>query len=80
VRFTPAPEAHQRRVDQFLAAAQPGDLSALTALLADDVTSWSDGGGAVRAARRPMHGAQQVARLVMGSAQKFPPGAPSVPR
>jgi RNA polymerase sigma-70 factor (ECF subfamily) len=35
-------------------------------LLAPDVVAWSDGGGKVTAARRPLVGADHVARWVMG--------------
>src|SRR5690606_31434382 len=43
-----------------------GDLNALMDLLAPDVTCWSDGGGVVTAARRPMHGPDHVARWILG--------------
>jgi RNA polymerase sigma-70 factor (ECF subfamily) len=43
-------------------------------LLADDVTMWSDGGGKVRAARRPIHGRDAVARFILGILRKAPPG------
>ena len=35
-------------------------------LLAPDVTAWTDGGGKVRAALRPLHGADNVARWILG--------------
>jgi len=35
-------------------------------LLAPDVTAWSDGGGKVTAARRPLHGTSNVARWMLG--------------
>lgn len=35
-------------------------------LLAPEVTSWSDGGGVVRAARRPLYGPDHVARWLLG--------------
>jgi ketosteroid isomerase-like protein len=50
-----------RLVERFLAAAREGDLPALEALLADDVTAWADGGGRVTAARLPVHGRDRVA-------------------
>lgn len=80
VRFTPAPEAHQHMVDQFLAALEQGALPAFTALLVDDVTSWSDGSRASSADCRPVYRTQQVARLVIGGAQTFPLGAWNVPK
>lgn len=55
-----------RLVERFLGAARDGDLAALEALLAEDVTSWADGGGTVFAARRPVHGRAIVARYLAG--------------
>ncbi|MEV0343028.1 RNA polymerase sigma-70 factor [Nocardia sp. NPDC050713] len=52
--------------EQFMAACAGGDLNALMDLLAPDVTCWSDGGGVVTAARRPLHGPDHVARWILG--------------
>ncbi|TJZ77083.1 RNA polymerase sigma-70 factor [Rhodococcus oryzae] len=52
--------------EQFMAACSGGDLKALMDLLAPDVTAWSDGGGVVTAARRPLHGPDHVARWILG--------------
>ncbi|MEV2222279.1 RNA polymerase sigma-70 factor [Nocardia vinacea] len=52
--------------EQFMAACAGGDLNALMDLLAPEVTSWSDGGGVVTAARRPLYGPDHVARWVLG--------------
>lgn len=57
---------HSRAVTSFLAAAAGGDLSALVAVLDPDVTLTADGGGIVTAARRPVYGADRVARFVLG--------------
>jgi len=66
-----ASEAERRRlVDRFLAAAQDGDVAAIEQALAADVTSWADGGDRIAAARRPLHGANHVARYVAGLAGK----------
>ncbi|WP_433657072.1 RNA polymerase sigma factor SigJ [Nocardia sp. CA-128927] len=55
----------QREVtEKFLAAQLGGDLTGLLALLAPDVTFWSDGGGKLRAALRPIYGVDKVARLI----------------
>lgn len=51
---------------RFVAAARDGDLAGLEELLAADVTVWSDGGGRVTAARRPVHGREAVARFLVG--------------
>lgn len=61
---------HQTLMRGFLAAAENGDLSALEALLAEDVTVWVDGGGKVRTARRPIVGASRVARYLLGAREK----------
>jgi RNA polymerase sigma-70 factor (ECF subfamily) len=61
---------HSRTVAAFLAAAGDGDLAGLVALLDPDVVLTSDGGGVVSAARRPVHGADRVARFLLGVARK----------
>ncbi|NUS83409.1 MAG: RNA polymerase sigma-70 factor [Streptomyces sp.] len=60
-RFT-ADRGRQREVtERFLAAATGGDVNALMELLSPDVTLWTDGGGKVRQAMRPVVGAATVA-------------------
>jgi RNA polymerase sigma factor (sigma-70 family) len=62
----------QRRfLDTFIAAAQKGELAPLEALLASDVVSYSDGGGLVRAAGRPVTGRERVARFISAVATHF---------
>jgi RNA polymerase sigma-70 factor (ECF subfamily) len=57
-----ATRAQQREVtDRFFAAATGGDVNALMELLSPDVTLWTDGGGKVRQALRPVVGAAVVA-------------------
>ncbi|MFC3890680.1 RNA polymerase sigma-70 factor [Lentzea rhizosphaerae] len=52
----------QREVtERFFAAATGGDINTLMQLLAPDVTLWTDGGGKVRQAMRPVIGADKVA-------------------
>ncbi|MFF4340672.1 RNA polymerase sigma-70 factor [Kitasatospora sp. NPDC001540] len=59
----PADRARRRDVtERFLAAATGGDLNTLMELLAPDVTLWTDGGGKVRQALKPVVGAETVAR------------------
>lgn len=58
----------------FLAAARDGDLAGLEATLAEDVTLWEDGGGQVIAARRPVHGAEKVARFITNVLRTAPQG------
>jgi RNA polymerase sigma-70 factor (ECF subfamily) len=71
-RFAASPEAHRMLTERFLAASLQGDLAALTELLAEDVVSWSDGGGKVSAARRPIVGRDAVLRLLAGLLRKTP--------
>jgi RNA polymerase sigma-70 factor, ECF subfamily len=52
--------------EQFLAACLGGDLNQMLELMAPDVTAWTDGGGKVRAALRPLHGPDKVARWLLG--------------
>ncbi|MEV5742971.1 RNA polymerase sigma-70 factor [Microbispora rosea] len=54
--------SRQRQVtERFFAAATGGDVNALMELLSPDVTLWTDGGGKVRQALRPVVGAATVA-------------------
>jgi RNA polymerase sigma-70 factor (TIGR02957 family) len=73
-RFTPAAERQHELVESFVMAAREGDLAGLEKLLAKDVTWWSDGGGKVTAARRPIVGREKVMRFLVGSAQRFAGG------
>jgi RNA polymerase sigma-70 factor (TIGR02957 family) len=67
-RFT-ADRAQQRDVtERFLAAATGGDLNTLMQVLSPDVTLWTDGGGKVRQALRPVTGAGTVAAWFAGLA------------
>jgi RNA polymerase sigma-70 factor (ECF subfamily) len=64
-RYAAADETREI-TERFLAACVGGDLNEMLALLAPDVTAWTDGGGKVRAALRPLHGADHVARWLLG--------------
>ncbi|WP_370247010.1 RNA polymerase sigma factor SigJ [Nocardioides sp.] len=59
-------DEHDEVVQAFLAAAGTGDLAALVAVLDPAVVATSDGGGVVSAARRPVEGADRVARFLLG--------------
>ncbi len=62
----PASAAEQERIlSEFMGACLNGDLRGLVALLADDVVEWSDGGGQVNAALKPIYGADKVARFLL---------------
>ena len=70
-RFPVSAEEEQRVVTAFIAAATSGDLEALTAVLAADAILYSDGGGVVPAARRPIYGAARAARFILGVQRKL---------
>jgi RNA polymerase sigma-70 factor, ECF subfamily len=74
-RFEPSPEAQRRLTERFLVAANDGNVAALTDILARDVIAWSDGGGKVHAATRPVYGPDRVIRFLLGLVRKAPPGA-----
>ncbi len=57
--------AEQRAaVERFRSALQTGDLRGLLDVLAPDVVAVADGGGLVRALRRPVEGADSVAKIL----------------
>jgi len=74
VRFDVATEDHRALTEQLFTAAALGDLAGLESMLADEVILVSDGGGKVQAARRPVRGASDVARFLIGIAAKLEPG------
>ena len=57
-------QEQDRLLTAFLSAAKTGDLDALEQLLAEDVVSYSDGGGVVRASKFPVVGRARVAKFV----------------
>ncbi|WP_432945599.1 RNA polymerase sigma-70 factor [Kribbella sp. CA-253562] len=65
-RFDTDQQQRAKVTEQFIAACAGGDLNAVMELLAPEVTAWSDGGGKVTAARRPLYGADHVARWMLG--------------
>jgi RNA polymerase sigma-70 factor, ECF subfamily len=74
-RFKPSPQAHHQILDQFLRAAEQGELDGLMQLLSEDVELWADGGGKVRgAATRPLHGRAAVAQFLLATARRAPTG------
>ncbi|MFF7970643.1 RNA polymerase sigma-70 factor [Streptomyces sp. NPDC007905] len=65
-RYDTDPDRRARVTAHFIEACAGGDLNAVMELLAPDVTCWSDGGGKVTAARRPLYGPAHVARWILG--------------
>ncbi|SCG72406.1 RNA polymerase sigma-70 factor [Micromonospora coxensis] len=67
----PADRVRQREVtERFVTAATGGDINLLMQLLAPDVTLWTDGGGKVRQAMRPVTGADRVGAWFAGIATR----------
>ena len=68
-----ATDARQSRelTRKFLNACTTGELDGVLALLTDDAVAWSDGGGKFAAARRPVTGADRVARFVASLVRKW---------
>lgn len=60
-----AAQSKQAIVEQFLECWNQGDLQGLIALMSEDVTFLSDGGGQVIAAQKPLHGCLKVARFLV---------------
>lgn len=69
-RFAPQESDLLRLAATFAEAMQTGDTKALQALFAEQIVFLSDGGGKVPAALNPVRGANSVARLIFGLAQK----------
>jgi RNA polymerase sigma-70 factor (ECF subfamily) len=69
-RFATDPERSEELLERFLAASETGDVDGLRNLLAADAVLWSDGGGKAVAARRPIYGADRVARCMVGVTRK----------
>jgi RNA polymerase sigma-70 factor (ECF subfamily) len=70
-RYQPDRSAQRAATERFLAAAVGGDLAALLAVLAPDVTLCSDGGGRRGAALRVVQGRDRVARLLATGTARF---------
>jgi RNA polymerase sigma-70 factor (ECF subfamily) len=87
-RYDTDRETRREVVERFLAACVGGDLRTLMGVLAPGVTLVADSGGKARAPRRPILGADKVARFLLGAATQPVPdqrievvdvnGAPSV--
>ncbi|MDA2894271.1 RNA polymerase sigma-70 factor [Mycolicibacterium sp. BiH015] len=66
-RFEPVdPKVSTEITTQFFTAAATGDLDGLMGMLAPDVVWTADSDGKVSAARRPVAGAERVAKLILG--------------
>lgn len=66
-----SPVDHERVVEAFLVACGTGRLDDLVAMLDPSVTLVTDGGGRASMARRPVQGADRVARFMLGITEKM---------
>ena len=69
-RYTLSPQSAFDLVRAFHEASTNGDIKALSGILADQVTVFSDGGGKVLAFRNVVRGVDRVLRLFHGLARK----------
>ena len=74
-RFQSSPDQRARLLNSFLEACVEGNLQALLETLTEEVTVWLDEGGIARAARRPIYGADKVARFLLGIVRNAPAGS-----
>jgi RNA polymerase sigma-70 factor (TIGR02957 family) len=65
-RFPDAVSDKRPLIGRFVDALRDADEQALAGVLAEDVGFWSDGGGKVLAARRPVFGREAVAHMLAG--------------
>ena len=73
-RFATDPEQRERLTERFLQAVTDGDMPALIETLTEDVTVFSDGGGKVNAARKPVVGRDKVALFLTNVRRLAPAG------
>jgi RNA polymerase sigma-70 factor (TIGR02957 family) len=69
-RFTVPPDRQEQLTERFMHAVETGDDEQLKALLAEDAVAYTDGGGKVRAAPRPIVGRDKVARFLIVTARR----------
>lgn len=71
----PAGEKAERVVQEFLQACVSGNMEGFLTVLTDDAVMYSDGGGKVRAALKPIRSATFIGRLFLGIRRKGLEGA-----
>jgi len=71
-RFAVQPETHRALLGRFMQAAASGDRAAMKALMADEVSLVSDGGGKAKSFLRVLHGAGRVAGVYWSLEHAFP--------
>ncbi len=70
-RFSVDPQTHRRLLEKFVQTLASGDLGAISALLAEEATLTSDGGGLVASFPKPLLGAQRIAQLFYATHRRF---------
>jgi RNA polymerase sigma-70 factor (ECF subfamily) len=76
-RFEVDRDHQEELTTQFLRAISEGDMPGLISTLSDDVTIYSDGGGKVHAARKPVIGRDKVA-LFLTRIQRLAPAGTTI--
>jgi len=71
-RFEPAKSEQRQLLKSFMKAVNEGKVSQLEQMLAREAALYSDGGGNVTAARKPIHGADNIIRFMLGLRKKAP--------
>ena len=74
-RFKPSEDESRRITQAFMAAAATGNAKGLAQLLAKDAALYSDGGGKVNAAMRPILGGERIAQFLVAVLRAHPPPA-----
>jgi RNA polymerase sigma-70 factor, ECF subfamily len=69
-RFEASRRQREELARRFFAAVDEGDTEGLVGLLAADAVLHGDGGGKAPALAAPVHGAEQIARLLLGLARR----------
>lgn len=72
-RYSTSRDEQEALVQAFVDAIEDGDPEQLGTLLAEDAISYSDGGGEVTAALRPIYGRERITRFLLGLARKAHP-------
>jgi len=72
-RFQATPQQRETLLAEFLQATATGNLDGLISVLAADAVLHSDGGGKGPAIPNLVHGAERVARALLGSMEKLVP-------
>ncbi|HEV3494930.1 MAG TPA: sigma factor-like helix-turn-helix DNA-binding protein, partial [Actinomycetes bacterium] len=69
-RFEASRRQREELARRFFAAVDQGDTEGLVSLLAADAVLYGDGGGKAPALATPVHGAERVARFLLGLARR----------